>query len=287
MRTKGNPAGEPNAIQMPVVRIEPPQGWAPVNLAELWQHRDLLYYLVWRDILSLYANTGLGVLWTVLQPLSTAVVITVVLGLLARIPVGDVPYALIVLSGLVPWTYFSSAVSSGCLSMLANANLMTKVYFPRLIIPIVPILAGLVDLAVLVIVLLAASLIYGVLPRLEWLLIPVPLILAVALALGSSLWLSALNVEYRDVGRVLPILLQAWLYASPIIYPVSLVPENFQFVYSFNPIVGIVITMQWALLGTGAFPVVPLIITTGVSLVLIVSGAFVFRRMEDTMADTI
>lgn len=273
--------------QPPAMRIQPAQGWVPVDLSELWQHRDLLFYLVRRDVRSLYANTGLGVVWTVLQPLATAIVITIVLGIFARIPTGEIPYGLVALSGLVLWSYFSTVVQSGCQSMLANASLMTKVYFPRLIIPAVPILAGLVDLAVLIIVLLGAMLFYGIMPQLSWIVIPVPLILMIALALGASLWLSALNVQYRDVGRLVPVILQIALYASPILYPYAIIPERWRWIYALNPVVGIVNAMRWALFREAGFPFGELAISILVALSLIVSGVFFFQRVEKLMADIV
>jgi lipopolysaccharide transport system permease protein len=270
-----------------VVRIEPAEGWASVDLHELWQHRELLLYLVGRDLRALYANTGLGVLWTILQPLATAIVITIVLGIFARIPTGNIPYGLVAFSGLVVWSYFATAVKGGCESMVANANLMTKVYFPRLIIPAVPILAGLVDLAVLILVLLGAMLFYGRMPQLSWLIIPIPVILTLALALGASLWLSALNVKYRDVGRLVPLILQIGLYASPIVYPYNIIPEFWRSVYALNPVVGVVNSMRWALFREAGFPFSELLISAFVAAVLIVSGAVVFQRIERLMADIV
>ena len=273
--------------QEPTIRIQPAEGWVPVNISELWEHRALLVYLVRRDVRSLYANTVLGVLWTVLQPLATAIVVTIVLGMFARIPTEGIPYGLVALSGLVPWSYFSTSVQSGCISMSANASLMTKVYFPRLIIPTVPILAGLVDLAVLIIVLLGAMLFYGIMPQLSWILIPVPLILMIALALGASLWLSALNVQYRDVGRLLPVVIQIATYASPIVYPYAIIPEKWRGIYALNPVVGIVKAIRWALFGQNEFPFVELSVSILLAVSLIVSGVFVFQRIERVMADIV
>lgn len=281
-------SGEKRASDRPPgMRIQPAQGWVPVNISELWEHRALLVYLVNRDVRSLYANTALGVLWTVLQPLATAIVITIVLGMFARIPTGGVPYGLVALSGIVLWSYFGTVVQSGCQSMLANASLMTKVYFPRLIIPAVPILAGLVDLAVLIIVLLGAVLFYGIMPQLSWVFIPVPLILMIALALGASLWLSALNVQYRDVGRLVPVILQIAMYASPILYPCAIIPERWRGIYALNPVVGIVNAMRWALFREGEFPFFELTVSILVAVSLIASGVFVFQRIEKLMADIV
>jgi lipopolysaccharide transport system permease protein len=271
----------------PPVRIEPLQGWAPVDLRELWKHRELLFYLVKRDVRASYVNTALGVFWTVLQPLATAIVITIVLGMFARIPSGEIPYGLVVLSGLVLWSYFSIAVQSGCQSMLVNAQLVTKVYFPRAIIPVVPILAGLADLAVLVIVLLGALVFYGMMPQLSWLFIPVPAVLMIGLALGSSLWLSALNIQYRDVGRLLPVVLQIGLYASPILYPYSIIPESWRGIYGLNPVVGIVNAMRWALFKQTDFPSSELAISVSILLAMMVSGMAVFQRFEKSMADIV
>lgn len=272
---------------VPVMRIQPSRGWTIVDLRELWQHRNLLFYLVWRDIRIIYTNTALGIFWVVLQPLATVLVITVVFGIFARVPSGNLPYAVLALSGLVLYNYFSTSVAQASYSMVSNAYLLTKVYFPRLIIPIVPILTGLVDFMVLLIVLLVITLFFGISPTVGWLFLPIPIVLNIALSLGVGLWVSALNVQIRDLGKFIPVLLQVGIYASPVFYLSSLVPETLQVFYSLNPLVGIIESFRWALLGVGVFPKMSLIISALVAFFLIGSGAFVFRRIEDNAADVI
>ncbi len=270
-----------------VINIRPPQGWTPIDFVELWQHRNLLLYLVLRDIRIVFAGTRLGVLWVVLPPLATATVMTVMLGFLAKIPSHELPYALIVLSGMVPWLYFNNVVSKATYSMSANAYLLTKVYFPRLIIPIVPMLAGLVDLFALLAVLLLALLLFGVMPQASWFFVIVSMSLTIFLTIGASLWLSALNVKYSDIGKLLPILLQLMAYASPIFYPHSFIPAKWYWLYDLNPFVGIVESMRWALFGITAFPNYSFSISVLFASVITLSGIFFFRSVEDTAADII
>lgn len=269
------------------MRIQPSRGWTIVDVRELWQHRNLLFYLVWRDIRVIYSNTGLGVFWVILQPLVTALVITVVFGMFARIPSGDLPYAVLALSGLVLYNYFSNTVSLAAQSMVNSAYLLTKVYFPRLIIPTVPILTGLVDFAVLLALLLVLTLFFGIAPTVALIFLPVPILLNIALALGVGLWVSALNIQIRDLGKFVPVLLQILIYVSPVFYPSSLVPESLRGLYSLNPLVGIIDGLRWSLLGVGSFPGMPLMISALVAFFLIITGAFVFRKIEDTAADVI
>jgi lipopolysaccharide transport system permease protein len=270
-----------------VTRIQPTRGWRMVNFHELWQHRNLLQFLVRRDIKVLFTNTGLGVFWIVLQPLATVIVITIVLGVFARFPNGNIPYPVLVLSGMVLYNYFSVAVIQSANSMMANAYLLTKVYFPRLIIPCIPIITGLVDLMVLFVVLLLLSVILGIIPTLAWLFLPVPIFVTVAISLGAGLWLSALNIQYRDVGKFIPIVVQIGFYASPIFYLSNLIPDKWRVIYSLNPMVGVVDSFRWALFGTGSFPNIAFIISITIAFILIFSGVFVFRRMEENAADVV
>lgn len=268
-------------------RIQPSRGWTAVDLQELWDHRNLLFYLVWRDIRVLFSNTGLGILWIVLQPLATAIVITIVLGYFARVPTNNIPYPVVVLSGLVLYNYFSVVVTQAAHSMVNSAYLLTKVYFPRLIIPTVPVLTGLIDAMVLLIVLLIVAFLYNILPTITWLFLPIPILINIILTLGVGLWVSALNVQYRDVGKAIPIFLQIGTYASPIFYLSSLVPEGWRGVYSLNPIVGVVDGLRWSLLGVGPFPGIPLAVSIVAALLLFTSGIFFFRGMEEKAADLI
>jgi lipopolysaccharide transport system permease protein len=278
---------EPSLEPVFVTRIQPTRGWAMVDLHELWQHRDLLFYLVWRDIRVIFSNTGLGVFWIILQPLSTVVVITIVLGIFARFPSGSTPYPVVVLSGMVLYNYFSIGVNQSANSMIANAYLLTKVYFPRLIIPCVPILVGMVDFLVLFVVLLILSIFFGIWPTLAWLFLPVPIIITIGITLGAGLWLSALNIQFRDVGKFIPIFVQIGFYASPIFYLSNLIPENFRIFYNLNPMVGMIDSFRWALIGKDVFPTVPFITSIVTALLLILSGVFVFRRMEENAADVV
>ncbi len=270
-----------------VIHIRPPQAWTPINVVELWQHRNLLFYLVLRDIRIVFAGTRLGILWVVLPPLATATVMTVMLGFLAKVPSHELPYSLIVLSGMVPWLYFNNVVSKATFSMAANAYLLSKVYFPRLIIPIVPMLAGLIDLFSLLGVLLVATLLFGLMPHISWLFIIVSLILAIFLTMGVGLWFSALNVKYSDIGKLLPILLQLMAYASPVFYPHSFVPAKWYWLYDLNPFVGIIESVRWALFGGNPFPMYSFIVSVITASVITLSGIFFFRSVEDTAADII
>ncbi len=273
--------------KMAHTRIEPPRGWSPVSLGELWQHRDLMFYLVLREIRTATASTSLGFLWLLLQPLMIAAVLTVALGLFVKVPTGGVPYAIVVLSGLLPWHYISTAIVRASSSMVANSYLLTKVYFPRLIIPTVPILAGLVDFAVLFVILIILSLAFGVVLAATWLFLPVPALMAIGLTAGAGLWLSALTVRFRDVGNAVPVMLQIWTYASPVLYPSSLVPERWRWVYDLNPVVGIVDGVRWALLAQDPFPDRALANSGAAIVFLLATGVFYFRATEDNAADIV
>ena len=206
------------------VQIRPSRGWMALHLADLWAYRELLYFLVWRDVKIRYKQTALGIAWVALQPLATTVVFTLIFGNLARMPSDNLPYAVFALAGLLPWNYFAGAIGRGGTSLVTSANLVSKVYFPRLIIPIASVLAGLVDFAIVLGLLVVLLLVFGYPPTLLWLLVPLFLLLAIATALGVSLWLSALNVEYRDVGYLIPFLVQLWFFCTPVVYPASLIP---------------------------------------------------------------
>jgi len=268
-------------------RIAPPQGWTPISFRELWQHRELLFYLVLRDIRVMMASTTLGIFWILFQPLAMAVIMTVVLGMLIRVPTGGIPYAVVVLSGFVPWMYFSNTVSRATVSMSTNSYLLTKVYFPRLIIPAVPVLAGLLDMSVLFVVTIVITLVFGIAPTLQWLFLPVPLLLVIALTAGAGLWLSALNVGHRDIGNMTPIVMQMLAYASPVYYPHDLVPEKWAWLYDLNPMSGIVEGMRWGLLSGKVFPAYSLGVSLTAAVVLVSTGVFYFRSIEDTAADIV
>lgn len=270
----------------PVI-IKPSHGWVPVKLADLWEFRELLYFLVWRDIKVRYKQTALGVAWAVIQPLATMVVFSIFFGRLAGIPSDGIPYPIFAYCALVPWQLFSYALTESSNSLVANQNLITKVYFPRLLIPISAVFAGLLDFLIAFVLLFGMMAYYRLpFPPFLWAL-PVFLLLAAATALGVGLWLSALNVQYRDVRYTIPFLTQFWLFTTPIAYPSSLVPKAWRALYGLNPMVGVVEGFRWALLGTGSTPGVMLGISACMTLGLLLSGAFYFRRVECTFADVV
>ena len=270
-----------------MVVIEPQHGWGSLGLGELWTHRELLYFLTWRDVKVRYKQTALGVAWAVIQPLSTMIVFSLFFGHLAKVPSEGVPYPLFAFTALVPWTFFSNGLAQASNSVVLNQNLVTKIYFPRLAIPIATVLAGAVDYALAFLLLVVLMLYYGVVPTANALwLVPFSL-LALVTALGVGFWLAALNVQYRDVRYTVPFLIQIWLFATPIAYPSTLLSEPWRTLYALNPMVGVVDGSRWALLGTGSPPGAMVAASTLVALVLLVSGALYFRRMERTFADVV
>jgi len=271
----------------PITVIEPSRGWVALQLNQLWKYRELLYFMVWRDVKVRYKQTILGIAWVVLQPLATTFIFTVIFGKLAKMPSDSLPYAVFALAGLVPWNYFSAALSRGGTSLIGSAQLISKVYFPRLIIPIAAVLGGLVDLAVVLGLVFGLMLFYGIVPSLMSVTLPFFLLLAVAAAMAISLWLAALNVQYRDVGYLIPFLVQFWMYATPIVYPASLIPEPWRVLYSVNPMVGVVEGFRWALFGTGQAIWQCVAVSVVTVTMLLVSGLFFFRRMEKIFADVV
>jgi lipopolysaccharide transport system permease protein len=247
----------------------------------------LLYFLVWRDVKVRYKQTALGVAWVVLQPLATTLMFTVIFGNLAKIPSENMPYAVFSLARLVPWNFFAGALSRGGVSLVGSAHLISKVYFPRLVIPVASVLGGLVDLAIVFALLLGLMLFFGIVPTAAIVTLPLFLLLALATALGVSLWLAALNVQYRDVGYLIPFLAQFWMYATPVVYPASMIPEQWRILYGLNPMTGVVEGFRWALFGTGQAPGLMLAVSVLTVSVLLVSGAFFFQRMEETFADVV
>ena len=269
------------------VTIEPPRAALHIGLGELWRHRELLYFLTWRDIKVRYKQTALGVAWAVLQPLATMAVFSLFFGRLARMPSEGVPYPLFAFAALVPWTFFANGLMQGANSVVLNQNLVTKIYFPRLAIPIATVLAGAVDFVLSFLLLVALMTYYGVplSPRMLW-TVPFSL-LALTTALGVAFWLAALNVQYRDVRYTVPFLVQFWLFATPIAYPSTLLSEPWRTVYGINPMAGVVEGFRWALLGTGAGPGGMVAVSAVAALLLMLSGAVYFRRMERTFADVV
>lgn len=273
--------------ELPVLRIAPSKGWAPLKLRDLWEYRELLYFLVWRDIKVRYKQTALGATWAVIQPFFTMVVFSVFFGYLAKVPSDNIPYPIFSFAALVPWTFFASGLSQSSNSLVGNGTLITKVYFPRLIIPLASVFSGIVDFLVAFVVLLCLMAYYGMAPTLNVLWLPLFLLLALVTSLGVGLWLSALNVNYRDVRYIVPFITQFWLLATPIGYPSSLLHEPWRTVYGLNPMVGVVEGFRWALLGTNTAPGPIIAVSAGAALTILVTGAFYFRRMEKTFADIV
>jgi lipopolysaccharide transport system permease protein len=275
--------------------MRPSHGWSSLNLVELWRYRELIYCLIWRDLKVRYKQTALGAAWAILQPFLTMVVFTIFFGKLAKVPSDNIPYPIFSYTALLPWGLFTKAITDAGRSLVANRAMITKIYFPRLSIPMASVLAGVVDFAIAFVVLLGMMIYYRYLPGSTYhveitaniLTLPLFLLLALITALGVGLWLSALNVNYRDVNYVLPFLTQFWLFITPIAYPSSMIPAKWQLVYGVNPMTGVVEGFRWALLNSGSTPGPMLAVSSSVALVLLVSGVIYFRRMERTFADTV
>lgn len=272
---------------IPIIRIQPSHGWISLKLGELWEYRELLYFLVWRDIKVRYKQTVLGATWAIIQPLFTMVIFTIFFGRLAKIPSDGVPYPIFAYAALVPWTLFSHGLNQCSNSMVSSANLIKKVYFPRLALPIAKVLAGVVDFLLAFIVLLGMIFYYGLLPTANVLWLPAFLLLALITSLGVGLWFSAINVLFRDVRYTVPFLTQAWLISTPIAYPSSLLSEPWRTLYGLNPMAGVVEGFRWALLGTDTGPGPIIAVSSLAALAIFVGGLFYFRRMEKTFADVV
>ena len=274
------------ATEVPYLRIEPSKGWVSLKLKELWDYRELLYFLTWRDIKVKYKQTVLGALWAIIQPLMTMVVFTLFFGNLAQIPSDGVPYPIFSYTALVPWTFFATALALSSNSLVGSVNLIKKVYFPRLVIPISTVLSSSIDFILAFTVLLIMMLGFRISPTINIIFLPFFVLLALITSLGVGLWLSAMNVQFRDVRYTIPFLTQFWLFATPIAYPSSLIEnELLRTLYGINPMVGVVEGFRWALLGTDTAPDLIIIASFITSLILLTSGAFYFRRMEKTFAD--
>ena len=273
--------------QAPVTEIEPSAGWVSLRLPELWQYRELIYFLVWRDIKVRYKQTLLGAAWAIIQPVFTMAVFAVFFGHLAKMPSDGVPYPIFVFAALVPWTFFANALTQASNSVVGSANLIKKIYFPRLVVPLASVLSGIVDLALAfsVLVLMMMGFSVGFSLRLLW--IPLFIVLTITTALAVALWLSALNVEYRDVRYTVPFLTQFWLFATPVAYPSSLLSEPWRTLYGLNPMVGVVEGFRWALLNIGSSPGSMLAVSSMASVALLLGGAYYFRRLERTFADSV
>ena len=281
------PQHTPQPPELPLTIIVPSRGWRSLGLKELWQYRELLFFLIWRDIKVRYKQTALGAAWAILQPLFSMVVFSIFLGHLAKVPSDGIPYPLFTYCALLPWQLFAFALSESSSSLVASERLITKVYFPRLVVPIAAVLAGLADFAIAFSILLVMMPYYGLWPGWRVLFLPLFLLLAVLTALGVGLWLSALNVQYRDVRYTITFLAQFWLFLTPVAYPSSLVPERWRLIYGLNPMAGVVEGFRWALLGKARSPGPLLLVSVLMVLAVLVGGLYYFRRTERTFADVV
>lgn len=270
-----------------ILRIAPSRGWVSLGLGELWEYRELLFFLVWRDIKVRYKQTALGAAWAVIQPFFTMVLFSLFFGRLAGMKSDGVPYPIFSYAALVPWAFFAHGLSESANSLVGSGHLIKKIYFPRLAIPIATVLAGIIDFAIAFAVLLGMMLYYGIRPTTNALWLPLFLLLALVSSLGVGLWLSALNVQFRDVRYMVPFITQFWLFATPIAYPSSLLSEPWRTLYGLNPMVGVVEGFRWALLGTSTAPGPIIIVSALAALAILIGGAFYFRRMERTFADVV
>ena len=275
------------SVEVPLTVIEPSKGWVSLRLPALWRARELLFFLIWRDVKVRYKQTLLGATWAILQPLLTMVVFSIFFGKLARMPSDGVPYPLFAYVALVPWTFFANGLTLSSNSLVANQTLLRKVYFPRLVIPVSAVAAGLIDFGIAFVVLLGLAARYGVPPTANLVWLPAFVLLALVTALGVGLWFAALNVLYRDIQYVVPFLVQVWLYATPIVYPTSLVPERWRTLYAINPMVGVVEGFRWALLGTSTAPGPMILVSAMAALATLLGGLFFFRRMEKSFSDVV
>ena len=272
---------------VPEIVIEPSKGWVSLKLRELWQYRELLFFLIWRDVKVQYKQASLGVAWAILQPLLTMVIFSVIFGHLAKLPSEGIPYPVFSYVALLPWQLFSSTLTRSTSSLVGNANLLTKIYFPRLIIPFSATISGLVDFSVSFVVLLGLMAYYGIAPTFAILWLPLLVLFVLLTALSVGLWLSALNVQYRDVQHVIPFLIQAWMFASPIVYSAELIPGGlWRIAYGLNPLVGVIQSFRWILLG-GKRPDELMVMSVGIVALLLITGLFYFKRMEKTFADVV
>ena len=287
--SKTLPSGGGAAIDgVAVVRIVPSKGWVPLKLRDLWEYRELLYFLTWRDIKVRYKQTVLGAAWAVIQPFFTMVVFSLFFGRLAKMPSDGLPYPIFSYAAMVPWVFFANGLSQTSSKLVGSAALIKKVYFPRLVMPLAAVCSGAVDFVLAFVVLLGMMLYYGIVPGQAAVWLPVFFLLAFVTALGAGLWLSALNIEFRDIQYVIPFLTQIWLFATPIVYPSSLVPAFWRPLYGLNPMVSVVEGFRWALLGSATVPGGLMVGASALAaLALLVGGAFYFRRMESTFADVV
>ena len=267
--------------------IKPTHGWAALNLRDLLFYRELIFFMTWRDLKVRYKQTLLGASWAILQPFLTMVVFSIFFGNLAKVPSDGVPYPIFSFTALIPWTLFSKALQDASRSLVANSHMITKVYFPRMILPLSSVMAGVVDFLIAFVVLLGMMVFFNIFPTINVLVLPLFLLLALVTAVGVGLWLSALNVLFRDINYVLPFLTQFWMFLTPVAYPSSMVPSEWQVIYALNPMTGVVEGFRWALLGTGPPPGIMTLVSSITAVILLISGMFYFRRMERLFADMV
>ena len=272
---------------LPTFSIDPPKSWASIGLRELWDYRELLYFLTWRDIKVRYKQTALGAAWAVIQPFFMMVVFSLFFGKLAGVPSDGIPYPVFAFCGLLPWQLFAHALTESSNSLVGNQNLITKVYFPRLVVPIAAVLGGVVDFAIAFVILLVMMLYFGIVPGWAIVTLPLFIVLAITTALAVGLWLSALNVKYRDVRYTMNFLVQFWLFATPVAYPSSLIPVQWRWAYGLNPMAGVVEGFRWALLGKTDPPGALLGVSIAVVVLLLIGGLYYFRKMEQEFADVV
>ncbi|MCK6583496.1 MAG: ABC transporter permease [Anaerolineales bacterium] len=271
------------------IYIKPTTGLAALNLKDLWAYRELVYFMIWRDVKVRYKQTMLGAAWAIIQPVLTMIVFTFLFGRIAKLPTdGDIPYPIFSYTALLPWGLFTAALNQAARSLTTNQSMVTKIYFPRLVLPLASILSGLVDFVIAFVILIGLMIYYGVTPSINaiWAL-PLFLLLAIVTALGVALWLAAINVQYRDVNYALPFLTQFWLFITPVAYSSNLISEKWQLVYSLNPMAGVVNGFRWALLGANTGPGPEMAVSVVISILILIGGLFYFRNMEKTFADTI
>ena len=287
MVTVTETAVAPRERESQSVRIEPPARWPVFNLKELWEYRELISLLVVRDLKASYAQTLLGASWVIVKPVLLMLVFTFVFALLVKVPSGDVPYPIFCFAGLLPWQYFARSLSGASTSLMANQHLITKVYFPRLILPLSALVTPALEFIVSSVVLMGMMWVYQVIPPWRFWLVPVFVLLAAGTALGGGIWLSALNVRFRDIAQAHMFITQLWFFATPVVYPAVLVPAEWQWLYWLNPMVAVVEGVRWALLGSDGISGASLLASVGIVAALIVSGLFCFLRMDRTLADTV
>ena len=280
-------AGGPVATSARVTVIQPTRGWVALGLRELWEHRELFYFLAWRDIKVRYKQTAIGALWALIQPIATVTIFTVLFGHLANLPSEETPYALLVFSGMLPWLLFTQSLNQSSLSLVTNSQLVTKVYVPRLIIPLAATIPSLVDFVLALGVFAALMAYYGIVPTLAILTLPLLILLALATAIAIGLWFAAINVVYRDVQYVIPFLVQIWFFVTPVAYSTQLIPHKYHLLFGLNPMTGVVQGFRWALLGKAAQVGPLLAISVGLVAILLVTGLAYFRRVEKNFADRI